>query len=150
MIRLRLDANFSCLSRKIYWKRFQEVPLPPNSVPALRWTSYGPPTLLLRISFVRFPGQKRTLQKTVKHLQKLDGSQNRHFVPSSPNCHQCQVSFVHNFTTSHLKLKHTTKAESSRPKKLIALSQHNPVGRWTKLRSIAQELEELEGFLVEL
>jgi len=44
MKQLGLDAKSSCISRKIYWKIFQEVSPTQNSVSALRWALYGPPT----------------------------------------------------------------------------------------------------------
>jgi len=42
MKQLGLDANSTCVSRKIYWKIFQDVSTPPNSVPTLKWSIYGP------------------------------------------------------------------------------------------------------------
>lgn len=41
-----LNAHSTCLSRKIFWKTFQEFSTPQNSVSALRWALYGPPNLL--------------------------------------------------------------------------------------------------------
>jgi len=49
MKKLGLNANSTYLSRKIYWKTFQEASPPQNSVSALEWAIYariyGPPTL---------------------------------------------------------------------------------------------------------
>jgi len=43
--KLGLDVNSTCPSRKIYWKIFQEVSPPQNSVSALRWAVSALPTL---------------------------------------------------------------------------------------------------------
>jgi len=45
---LRLDANSICLSRKIYWKIFQEIKTTRNCESALQGALYGPPNWALK------------------------------------------------------------------------------------------------------
>jgi len=44
---LGLDANYTCLSRKIYWKLFQEASPLQNLVLTLKWMISKPVTLVL-------------------------------------------------------------------------------------------------------
>jgi len=54
MKQLGLNVNSTCLLRKIYWKIFQDVSPPQNSVPALKYSIYGPPTLIpITATFLR-------------------------------------------------------------------------------------------------